>query len=95
MKENKFEAGFDLVTRSLIIVFMVYTIRSKKLKTLIKFYRKYRPLKGYQMCRFEPSCSCYMEQAVEKYGFRGFLMGCWRIVRCNPLNKHSGSDPVR
>jgi putative component of membrane protein insertase Oxa1/YidC/SpoIIIJ protein YidD len=62
---------------------------------VIKFYRKHRPFKGYQMCKFEPSCSCYMEQAVQKYGFQGVLMGLWRIIRCNPLNKQSGPDPVR
>lgn len=45
------------------------------------------------MCRFEPSCSNYFIQAVEKHGpIRGSLMGVWRIIRCNPFCK-GGHDP--
>ena len=59
-------------------------------------------LRGYKLfispflgnnCRFRPTCSEYMMQAVEKYGvFRGGMMGIWRIVRCNPWNP-GGYDP--
>ncbi|MBK6722854.1 MAG: membrane protein insertion efficiency factor YidD [Acidobacteria bacterium] len=45
-------------------------------------------------CRFEPSCSEYARQAVEKYGaLRGTWMGVKRILRCQPLCK-GGHDPV-
>ena len=38
---------------------------------------------GY--CKFEPTCSEYMKQALKKYGFfRGSFKGVWRILRCNP-----------
>ena len=44
-------------------------------------------------CRFQPSCSNYMIQAVEKYGFmRGVWKGVRRIARCHPLGT-SGYDP--
>ncbi|MEK6236050.1 MAG: membrane protein insertion efficiency factor YidD [Planctomycetales bacterium] len=44
-------------------------------------------------CRFEPSCSAYFIQAVEKYGaVRGTLQGAWRICRCNPFCR-GGFDP--
>ncbi|MCR9116953.1 MAG: membrane protein insertion efficiency factor YidD [bacterium] len=50
------------------------------------------PLMG-GMCRFEPSCSNYFIQAVEKHGpWRGAWMGVWRIIRCNPFCK-GGYDP--
>ena len=59
---------------------------------LIDLYQK-NPLPTHNMCRFNPSCSEYMKQAVEKYGFRGFILGIKRILRCNPLCK-AGYDPV-
>jgi putative membrane protein insertion efficiency factor len=46
-----------------------------------------------KVCKFEPSCSEYFIQAVQKYGpFRGGCRGVWRICRCNPWN-HGGYDP--
>ncbi len=46
-------------------------------------------------CRFEPTCSVYMMQAVEKYGaWRGIGKGLKRIVRCHPFHE-GGLDPVR
>jgi len=45
-------------------------------------------------CRFVPSCSSYMIQAVERHGaLRGVLLGAWRILRCNPFCR-GGYDPV-
>jgi uncharacterized protein len=45
-------------------------------------------------CRFEPTCSEYAREAVEKYGaFRGTWMGLKRILRCQPFCK-GGHDPV-
>ncbi len=45
-------------------------------------------------CRFVPSCSEYMLQAVKKHGpGRGGVMGLRRIARCHPWGG-SGYDPV-
>ena len=46
------------------------------------------------MCRFEPTCSVYMSEAVRKYGARrGVWMGLRRLGRCHPFNP-GGWDPV-
>jgi uncharacterized protein len=46
------------------------------------------------MCRFEPTCSIYSMQAIEKYGLmRGGWMTVKRLLRCQPLHP-GGWDPV-
>ena len=61
---------------------------------LIEFYQKHiSPELGHN-CKYEPSCSEYTKQAIEKYGVvRGILKGAYRILRCNPFSK-GGYDPV-
>ncbi len=45
-------------------------------------------------CRFEPSCSDYMAQAVRAEGpVRGVMLGLRRLARCHPFGGH-GYDPV-
>ena len=45
-------------------------------------------------CRFEPSCSNYMIEAIQVHGaLKGALLGVWRVLRCHPFGK-SGYDPV-
>ena len=45
-------------------------------------------------CRFEPSCSAYALQAVERHGaMTGCALAAKRICRCHPWGG-SGYDPV-
>lgn len=66
----------------------------KILLLVIKFYRKkISPLKA-PCCIYEPTCSEYAIQAIEKYGaFKGSFMAIKRILRCHPFHK-GGYDPV-
>lgn len=56
-----------------------------------------RTLSGnpYSGCKFEPTCSCYCEQSIEKYGVvRGSFKTILRILRCHPFSRSGGYDPV-
>jgi putative membrane protein insertion efficiency factor len=47
-----------------------------------------------RVCKYEPSCSCYAEQAIRRHGVaRGLGLAGWRLLRCNPWSK-GGYDPV-
>ena len=46
-------------------------------------------------CRFQPTCSEYMMQAVERHGVvRGVSLGLLRLLKCHPFHA-GGFDPVR
>jgi len=68
-------------------------IRALALLLLRGYKRLISPLLP-PMCRFEPTCSVYTMQAVEKYGaLRGTWLGIRRLARCHPFNP-GGWDPV-
>lgn len=60
----------------------------------IRLYQLFlSPLLG-RNCRFEPTCSNYMKQAIIEWGpFKGLYLGLRRISRCHPWGG-SGEDPV-
>jgi putative membrane protein insertion efficiency factor len=61
-------------------------------------------IRGYQRCispwlpracRFYPTCSEYMLQAIDKYGVaKGSWMGLIRLLKCHPFHP-GGYDPMR
>jgi putative membrane protein insertion efficiency factor len=60
----------------------------------IRFYRYFiSPWVG-QSCRFTPTCSAYMEQAIHTHGAgKGLWLGTKRLCRCHPFSA-GGHDPV-
>ena len=59
---------------------------SRVLIALVRGYQKViSPLLGHN-CRFTPTCSQYMIQAIQVHGpAKGLLLGLWRILRLTPL----------
>lgn len=46
-------------------------------------------------CRFVPSCSQYMIDAIEAHGaWRGVWRGIKRLLRCHPWGGRGGYDPA-
>jgi len=72
-------------------------ISKKSLLFLIRLYQRSVKITGLMnnVCRFEPTCSEYTYQAIDKYGvMKGIYTGIKRIVRCNPFCE-GGVDPVK
>ena len=65
-------------------------------KLLIFLIRCYQiiPFSSHDLCRFTPTCSEYMVEAIEKFGAKkGILLGIKRIKRCRPKGEY-GYDPI-
>lgn len=60
----------------------------------IRLYQRFISPAIAPRCKYEPSCSRYAAQAIERYGIlRGLVLAAWRLLRCNPWS-HGGFDPV-
>lgn len=60
----------------------------------IRFYQQAISPLTPPACRFTPTCSQYMIEAIEKHGaLKGLYLGTRRILRCHPWGG-SGYDPV-
>jgi len=69
----------------------------------IKFYQRYLQFNNGltrmffltdRVCRFEPTCSHYTYEAINRYGtITGSWLGLKRILRCHPFSQ-GGHDPV-
>jgi putative membrane protein insertion efficiency factor len=60
----------------------------------VSFYRRFISPALPRRCKYEPTCSAYAAQAIERYGIlRGVALAAWRLLRCNPWS-HGGYDPV-
>ncbi|AKG24686.1 membrane protein insertion efficiency factor YidD [Calothrix sp. 336/3] len=62
--------------------------------TLIKIYRLAISPLFPPTCRFQPTCSMYAIQAIDKFGvWKGSYLAARRILRCHPFHP-GGYDPV-
>ena len=61
----------------------------------LRFYKVYLSLLVGGSCRFQPTCSMYTYEAIERFGVaRGCWLGLRRLLRCHPLSRKFGYDPV-
>ncbi|MEM6820919.1 MAG: membrane protein insertion efficiency factor YidD [Verrucomicrobiota bacterium] len=72
--------------RFIIFLIKIYKVTSYPFKVMLTGTGR--------TCRYEPTCSSYMIQALEKHGLlRGLYLGVKRILSCHPWGG-SGYDPV-
>ncbi|APG61244.1 membrane protein insertion efficiency factor YidD [Christiangramia salexigens] len=61
---------------------------------LVQFYRKFISPLTPASCKYYPTCSSYMLEAIKTHGpIKGGWMGIKRIASCHPWGG-SGYDPV-
>lgn len=62
---------------------------------MLRFYKRWISPLLPSACRFSPTCSEYMMEAIERHGVaRGLGLGARRLLRCHPFCE-GGFDPVR
>lgn len=60
----------------------------------LQFYKRWVSPVLPSACRFHPTCSEYMREAVSRHGAaRGVRLGMQRLLRCHPFHQ-GGIDPV-
>jgi putative membrane protein insertion efficiency factor len=61
----------------------------------LRFYKAYLSMLFAGSCRFEPTCSQYSYEAMERFGVaRGGWLTLKRLARCQPFSGKFGIDPV-
>ena len=72
----------------------VMALPQRVLILLVKGYRLLLSPSLGSSCRFEPSCSAYSLEALQRHGaVTGAGLTLWRLVRCHPWCE-GGQDPV-
>lgn len=68
---------------------------SRLARKALSGYRRFISPALPPVCRFDPTCSAYADQAIERYGLlRGLGRAFLRLARCHPLHP-GGFDPLR
>jgi len=67
---------------------------ARSLTAPIRLYQRVLSPALPRRCKYEPTCSSYASQTLQRYGIlRGLVLASWRLLRCNPWS-HGGYDPV-
>lgn len=69
-------------------------IGARVVVAFLGFYKRFLSPLLPRACRFEPTCSVYARQAIERHGLaRGLGLALRRLLRCHPFHP-GGLDPV-
>jgi len=61
----------------------------------LRFYKAYLSVLMAGSCRYEPTCSRFAYEAIERFGVaRGSWLALKRLLRCHPFSGKFGLDPV-
>ena len=61
----------------------------------IKFYQLFISPLFPSSCKFNPTCSSYFIESLNRYGpIKGSYKSLIRILKCNPWFSSGGNDPV-
>ena len=72
----------------------IWTILGFPIILLVKIYQWVISPILPQSCRYTPTCSAYMIEAIQAWGpIKGTYLGIKRIASCHPWGGH-GHDPV-
>lgn len=62
----------------------------------IKFYQLFISPLFPSSCKFNPTCSSYFIESLNRYGpIKGSYKSLIRILKCNPWFSSGGNDPVK
>ena len=87
-------ASTSATARPLSYVILLRDVPKRLLLGLIWVYQSTLGPTLPPACRYEPSCSHYAYEAIERHGaLRGAWLAARRVVRCQPWGG-SGYDPV-
>jgi uncharacterized protein len=72
----------------------VIDLLTKAILASLKIYKKFLSPCLPDACRFEPTCSAYLYEAINRKGLlKGSILGVRRILKCHPFHT-GGFDPV-